>query len=473
MVREPHFYFFGVPVFVEPFHWLVSAVFGVAIHGFTLSALIWVLLVFVGVLCHELGHALVGRRFGQEPIIVLSGWGGFTAWLHPKTLSAGQQILVSFAGPAVGLVLGGSVWLWSTHASLPPSPVFSRAVSDFIWVNLGWAIFNLIPVFPLDGGQISKAIFERFLGLRGLKWAHLFSMALAIGLALLALPMRAYLLVLVFGQLAILNWSHFQASHRWVVREGRPFGNDESDTDRLVAREAARTTFRAELQRGWQALEDRRPALVRSIAESLLVRAENDDQRYEVLHMLAWGRLLDGDPEGALRAIRELPSGKAPDALLEGSIRLELGDAKGALPLLAEGIRGRGDDFVAIRLAKAVALTGDIRPVLELLAQSEVAKEIGPRAFQVIFEEVFRSKRYLEAAELGKALFERFQQGRDAFNVACALGRAAKSHEALEWLERAIDAGLEDPSVLDTDADLSSLRMLPEFQSLRQRAGLS
>lgn len=476
MQREAHFHFFGVPVYVEPLHFVVSALFGYMQYGLTASAAIWIGLVFVGVLLHEMGHALVGRRFGQDPFVMLSGWGGLTTWLSPRALSPGQQVLVSFAGPAVGLALGGGVWLWYTYTPMALPPIVASAVNDFIWVNFGWAIFNLLPIFPLDGGQISKATLEKFFGVRGMRWSHLISVLLAVGMVALFLPLRAIFMVLMFGQLAFLNWQHFQAAGRWIDRT-KPGKPRASVTPVAPARGSARqvaaqATLDAELQRGWQALEDGRPLMVRMIGESLLLRAETDDKRYEVIHLLAWGRLLGGDARAAKNALSLLPKDKLPDALLEGAVRLELGEAEAAVPLLAEGIRGRSDDFVASRLGKAVAMSGLHAPVARLLEDEKSAKEIGARSFQVVVADLFAARRYEASADMGRLVFARFGQGADAFNVACSLGKLSRSEEALGWLHKALDAGLKDPEVLDTDEDLSDVRALPGFQAVREKAGL-
>jgi hypothetical protein len=90
-----------------------------------------------------------------------------------------------------------------------------------------------------------------------------------------------------------------------------------------------------------------------------------------------------------------------------------------------------------------------------------------------VVNEVFYAGHHAAAAELGELLFARFGQANDAFNVACSLGRAGRPSEAITWLEKAIDAGLADPTVLDTDADLAPVRALPAFDALRSRAGLS
>lgn len=473
--REPHFHFFGVPVHVEPFHLIIAGLFGYMRHRdlagstFISAVLIYVGMQFSAVLLHEMGHALVGRRFGLEPYISLTGMGGLTSSLSPRLLTPGQSILYSFAGPAVGLALGGGVLLWSNNAPLVLPQLVQIALDDFIWVNFGWAIFNLLPAFPLDGGFIMKAVLEKFLGMRGTRITHIISMIVAGGIAALGLFARSPFTAIIFAQYAYMNWQHFRAAGQWVQRM-KP---------RVVAtpvggRNAPRAaSIDDELQRGWQALEDGRPLMVRMIGEALLLRAETDAHRYEVIHLLTWGRLLSGDARAAKSALALLPSTKLPDALLEGAVKLELGEAEEAVPLLVLGIRGRSDDFVASRLAKAVSLSGNTKPVLDILGLEQASKEIGARPFQLVTSDLFEAKRYAAANDVGQLVFARFGQANDAFNVACSLGKLGNVEEALTWLEKALDAGLSDPKVLDTDADLAALRARPEFEALRTKAGLA
>ena len=470
--REPHFHFFGVPVHVEPLHFVIAGLFGWMRHrgappaaGLMVAVSIYVFMQVLGVLLHEMGHALVGRRFGLEPFVSLSGWGGLTSWRSGRALTPGQSILVSFAGPAVGLALGGGALLWARNSPLVLPELVELALSDFIWVNLGWAIFNLLPVFPLDGGQIMKAVFDKLLGVRGIRGTHVISMFVGGAIVALGVASFNFLLAVMFGQLVFLNWQLFGMAGQWLQKSKSrvvvtPVGGRAPSLD-------------DELQRGWQALEEGRPLMVRMIGESLLLRAETDAQRFEVIHLLAWGRLLSGDARAAKNALALLPASKLPDALLEGAVKLELGENELALPLLVEGIRGRSDDFVASRLAKAVALTGQTQQVLTLLEQETAAKEVGARPFQLIVADLFEAKKYSAANDVGQLLFVRFGQANDAFNVACSLGKMNRLEEGLTWLEKALDAGLTDPKVIDTDADIAVLRSLPEFEALRAKAGIS
>ncbi len=122
------------------------------------ALLIWVIIVFVSILIHELGHTLAMRHFGDpRPSIVLYAMGGLaipTSWF-----SRWQSIAVSAAGPAASALLGLLGWLLIRVAQ-PESFLFYLAFHDWMWVNVGWTILNLLPIMPLDGGQIAEAFWS-------------------------------------------------------------------------------------------------------------------------------------------------------------------------------------------------------------------------------------------------------------------------------------------------------------------------
>src|SRR5436309_2919858 len=107
----------GVPVTVHPLFWLGAVVLGIDIARRLDLLLIWVACVFVGVLVHEMGHALAARAFGSgEARIWLLMFGGL-AMGGGRLWARWQRIAFSLAGPAAGfLLLGGQVLL---HHSVP------------------------------------------------------------------------------------------------------------------------------------------------------------------------------------------------------------------------------------------------------------------------------------------------------------------------------------------------------------------
>ena len=131
---------------------------------------IWVGVVFLSILVHELGHAVAYRRFGADADIVLYAFGGLAVGTH-VIAGRGRRIVVSLAGPVAGFVLFGLVygtnqafeWGQSADGRAPNGKELFFLYRQLIWVNLIWGLFNLLPVFPLDGGQATRE-------LCGMKW---------------------------------------------------------------------------------------------------------------------------------------------------------------------------------------------------------------------------------------------------------------------------------------------------------------
>ena len=151
----------GFPVSIEPFFWLVIALLGGALRANSPQAvlllLVWMLVVLVSILVHELGHALAGRRYGATPEIRLHGFGGM-AVMHGGRFNRLQSILVSAAGPAFGFALGVLVLLVYLGAfqnrELPLE--LGYGITMLLYVNFFWTLINLLPILPLDGGQIFR-----------------------------------------------------------------------------------------------------------------------------------------------------------------------------------------------------------------------------------------------------------------------------------------------------------------------------
>ncbi len=149
----------GFPVLIHWMFWLNTALMGGALTASSpaqlRSLLGWVVAVFVSILIHELGHALTMRNYGDRRVgIVMYAFGGLAQGSQP--LRRNEDMLVSVAGPAlqvlVGLAVGWSMTLW------PPSSLWVRQTLDaFTVVSIFWALLNLVPVLPLDGGRLCAA----------------------------------------------------------------------------------------------------------------------------------------------------------------------------------------------------------------------------------------------------------------------------------------------------------------------------
>ena len=147
----------GFPVRVDASFLIVVAMLGAGRADLWL-VLLWVAVVFVSILVHEAGHATVARAYGCRPSITLFAMGGLTQWSGGPPLSPLRHVLVSLAGPVAGFALGGLV-LVAGRALPPEAPFLAQlAVQDLLWVNFGWGLLNLLPVLPLDGGQVLRSL---------------------------------------------------------------------------------------------------------------------------------------------------------------------------------------------------------------------------------------------------------------------------------------------------------------------------
>src|SRR5688572_12344402 len=150
----------GIPIRVEPAFVLVLGLLGFAGRGTLLAAVEWVVLAGISILLHELGHAAAYRRFGIQPSIRLWSFGGLT---YGEAVSPARSIVVSLAGPVTGLLVGAAVVVVAWVAALAmnaSTPEFEQVVADLLYINIGWSLFNLLPVLPLDGGNVAAAAFR-------------------------------------------------------------------------------------------------------------------------------------------------------------------------------------------------------------------------------------------------------------------------------------------------------------------------
>jgi stage IV sporulation protein FB len=149
----------GIPIEIQPFFWLTLVILGGASGADSpeqiLGIGLFVIAGFISILVHELGHALTARHFGAQPHIALIAFGGYAAYSGVR-MSRRQSFLITAAGPTIQLFLGFAVILLSL--ALPPLSLHGEYfLGTLIWISFAWAILNLLPVLPLDGGQMLEA----------------------------------------------------------------------------------------------------------------------------------------------------------------------------------------------------------------------------------------------------------------------------------------------------------------------------
>jgi Zn-dependent protease len=223
----------GIPIRVHPLFWLVALLMGSQRRD-PASVLIWIVAVFLTILVHELGHALSMRSYGFHPWITLYGMGGLAS--HDQGYNARSkgseplgQILTCLAGPAAGFLLaavllaglfgagyGEQIDFHAFYGLLPrvwlPNPRFEMLLNDVLFVCVVWGIINLLPIYPLDGGQIAREILVTASPREGIRWSLMLS-TLAAGLmaGVGFFLLRSIFVAMLFGYLAYTSYATLQA----------------------------------------------------------------------------------------------------------------------------------------------------------------------------------------------------------------------------------------------------------------------
>lgn len=213
---------FGVDIRINPWFWVMSALLGWDwVHRGMLFLLLWIVCVLVSILIHEFGHVMMGRLFGSDGHIVLYSFGGLAVGSN-RLASWWKRILVCFAGPFAGfLFLGITLLVVYFLRKVQLNEYAVAVINNLFWINLGWGLLNLLPIWPLDGGQISNNFLSWLNPVRGAYYAHGISFLCAALLAVNALagwkghPMIPYApdglyATLLFASLAMGSFSALQ-----------------------------------------------------------------------------------------------------------------------------------------------------------------------------------------------------------------------------------------------------------------------
>ncbi len=263
-----------IPIRVHPYFWLTTCLLGLDLRQPAADILshvaVWTALVFVSVLVHELGHVLMGRFFGSRGHILLTGFCGLAVG-SSELPQRSQRIAVLLAGPGAGFLLAGVVAgiyevlnpgyvlhllgsLFHVDVGIAPSATMPSELLRFalynaLWINIFWGLVNLLPIWPLDGGQICREICQAYRGREGLRLALQISVFTAGGLAALALlevisqkPLvpflsfgRSLFSVLFFALFALNSWQALQHIRRvgpdWEDQQPEPREPWEQDAD--------------------------------------------------------------------------------------------------------------------------------------------------------------------------------------------------------------------------------------------------
>ena len=400
---------------------------------------VWLAVVTVSVLIHELGHALAAKRFGQHPTISLHMLGGTTSYKGEGTLSRGQQILITIAGPASGLLLGGLAWTARLGANALDwsRPLVTLAFNDALFVNIGWSLFNLLPVLPMDGGRITAYL----VGDGPARWISL-SMAAVMVFAVIGYG-DAPFGVLLGGWFIIENGKAL-----WKKRQQR------LDTPLL-----------AELKRSQALIEAGQFRESLALARDLRPRCRDTWNQHCAAYSHLWAAIQLDDKEEMDTALVTFPSDHPASPYSAGIVHQRLGR-----PELAEAFYTRAletDQKRPALNALLVLLASQTRheDVLKVLGKYPAA-DVDAEVYISLQASFIMAGRYEDALKIGRSGVEVAEHPMVAYNLACAHARMGSAEPALSWLRKAIEGGYNDPEKILGDDDLASIRDTAEFQDL-------
>lgn len=431
---------FGIPIRVHPTFFVMAAILGTRPDADLPAALIWIAVVFASVLLHELGHAAAARLLGYRPRIELHAMGGTTLW-GGAPVTPGRRFLVSLAGPAAGLAVGAMTWAIWPAGLKGDAPT---AVQAILWVNIAWGLLNLLPILPLDGGNVMASIFDGLTGGRGELPARIVSFLLAVGGLIAALVLGSIWAALLAGFFALGNLRGMIADYR-RIRD-------------LPLQEL--------LERAGERLSSRDISGARRLVTEVRERARSPETWAAATQLLALACLAAGESGRARKLLDELPSAVVAPAVAIAAL-LAAGD-EGGVVATREALAREGSGQFAGDLARTLLLA-DLPAEAGALFAGPLGEELDPPVLAELQSALFHSGRYGASARVGERLFERDRGAITAYNVACARSRDGHLEEALAWLDKALEAGLDGSVEFDRDPDLAPLRSLPGYDMLLSR----
>ncbi len=237
-----HFRVGGIPVRIHPFFWLVALLLGLqGSETPPVQVVTWVVALLGSILVHEMGHAFLQRHYGGHPRVTLYGMGGLAA-CDDCERSPRAQILIALAGPCAGFLFAlvlltvisavghqagvsvrgenqlkqlGFVAIDMLGANFYWKPFQSHQINlmvwHLLWINGMWGVVNLLPIYPLDGGQVARELCLLGQPRRGMILSLRISVVAAAAMALVGLAWGSFLVLLFFGYLSYSSYRALEA----------------------------------------------------------------------------------------------------------------------------------------------------------------------------------------------------------------------------------------------------------------------
>jgi Zn-dependent protease len=431
----------GFPVRVRPEFFLIVAILGSGGGGGVQEVVSWIGVVFVSVLFHELGHALMGRLFGCNATIELYGMGGVTRFVRrdpqARPIPWGGDLAISLAGPFFGFLLGFAVYVAArSFPALHANDATHGIVQNLLYANIVWSVMNLAPILPYDGGLALRAVLVRISPRRGAQASHWVTVILGAVALALALFYRSFWLGYLAGRGVLASWM--------ALRFDRSFEGAWRHWDAGEFEKARAGALQAAERGGANAIVQRAHATELSVLSNLALR----------------------DAAGAKVAFQSYPAGVLPSPLLRGIVALDGDDRASAI---ADLQTVPSPVLMRVLVPLVVAWGGSPWEDRALEWFDAALVEALPRdVTDTLGTELFGRRCFTLARHVLELRFTLTHSARDAYNVACCCARLGQNDAGLEWLGRALAAGWSDLTTLEADDDLQSVRALAGYAALRQ-----
>jgi Zn-dependent protease len=435
---------FGIPVKIDPSFLFVCAVLAYSRLSYPALLVEWLIVIFVSILIHELGHALMVRSFGLSPQIMLYSMGGLTSWREEKSISHAKHIAISLAGPLAGFIFGGMVYLSGEAApDLFADRFGSQTYKDLLFVNWGWGVFNLLPILPLDGGNVAYSIEQWVTKKHSGVITRVISLLVSVGVGLWALSIEWLWVVFL---MALFAWNNGSALFQLL----------QYDRDGSV---------RPLLDQAQEAVKNDDGATAVQLAKEALNSARSVEVKEEAQRILLQGLILGGDIEQAKKEADRLQAVYGHAALLRSLTGFEKDQLPRAINLMEYSYATAPSPDLNFTLANALMIAGRFQDAGSLIMRQQNPK-YAAAAYKTLQVAAFHSGDYNLSAEAGRQAFERAKEAGIAYNIACAEARAGRADEALAWIERAVEMGYRNVDAMVSDSDFETLRSRPEFEAI-------
>lgn len=441
---------FGVPLRIE-LGFVASVVLVVWSLGDVGRIGTFTVLAFFSVLVHEVGHVLAFRRAGVDSRVILPSCGGGLTIPFDEVPSRWARVGVYLAGAVTTIVVLGLPGALALHLWPSAPPEWEILLTYLVWLNVWYALFNLLPILPLDGGRVAFELAQVTLGERRAPVVtHVLSVVTAAVAAVgIVVAIGDHLLgVILAVQVAWLGVTNVTA----LVSLGDH-------------------TMPKVIEAGHKALCDGDVDQAAALAiEAVETRNASDVLRACGVQLLVWVELTRGDVAMASRLLARAPAKVQASAHLQCAL-----GAVGPGDQVALAVRGFNDLASLVPppvYAGVLAEHGVLSDVADALLAADGPEAIDARSRFFLF--LFRAGRYDDATAFGARLLATdWLPGRVAFNLACCRARAGDHEGAIGWLVHSYRGlGYRRLDQLTTDEDIATLRADARFQELCRVLGV-